>query len=344
MQTLTITRPDDFHLHLRDGGEMASVVGDSAVRFSRAIIMPNLKLPVVTTDQALAYRERILASLPRDSSFQPLMTLYLTEQTAPAEIERAKKSGYVHAVKYYPAGATTNAGSGVVDIEMVYPVFDAMVEHDMPLLVHGEVTDDDVDIFDREQAFIDRVLSPLLERFNKLRIVFEHITTRQAVEFVKTGPENLAATITPHHLLLNRNALFTEGLRPHHYCLPVLKAEAHRQAVLEAATSGHHRFFLGTDSAPHARTDKESDCSCAGIYSAHFAIEIYAEIFEAADSLARLEAFSSQFGADFYGLPHNHETITLEKRPWAIPETVPFGRNELVPFRAGEECQWKLKQ
>ncbi|HLA43454.1 MAG TPA: dihydroorotase, partial [Aggregatilineales bacterium] len=301
MKTLTITRPDDMHLHLRDGAEMKHILQDSARQFARAIVMPNLKPPVVTTTQALEYRDRILQSLPAGSDFQPLMTLYLTEKTSPAEIIQAKQSGQVYAVKYYPAGATTQSESGVIKVENVYPVLEAMEEQQLPLLLHGEVTDPDIDIFDRETVFIERVLVPLMQRFRKLRFVLEHITTKQAAEFVKHGPVNLAATITPQHLLLNRNALFAGGLRPHHYCVPVLKAEEHRQAVVAAAISGHPRFFLGTDSAPHAKHNKESACGCAGIYSAHNAIELYAEVFEAGGRLEKLEAFASHNGADFYG-------------------------------------------
>ena len=343
MKTLTITRPDDMHLHLRDGAEMQHVLQDSARQFARAIVMPNLKPPVVTTEQALAYRDRILTALPPDSDFQPLMTLYLTEKTSPAEIKTAKFSGQVYAVKYYPVGATTNSESGVINMGNVYPVLEAMEEHGLPLLLHGEVTDPDVDVFDREAVFIERVLLPLMKRFKKLRIVLEHITTMQAAQFVMNGPENLAATITPQHLLLNRNALFADGLRPHHYCMPVLKAEEHRLAIVAVATSGNPRIFLGTDSAPHAKHDKESACGCAGIYSAHTAIELYAEVFEFAGLLGNLEAFSSLNGADYYGLSRNKEKITLEKTDWDVPMTLPFGKNEIVPFRAGEKCHWKLK-
>jgi dihydroorotase len=343
MQTLTLARPDDMHLHLRDGVEMKHVLQDSARQFARAIVMPNLKPPVVTTTQALAYRNRILKNLPTGSDFQPLMTLYLTEKTSPAEIIQAKQSGHVYAVKYYPAGATTNSESGVIKMENVYPVLEAMEEQQLPLLLHGEVTDPDVDIFDREAVFIDRILAPLIKRFKNLRIVLEHITTKQAAEFVKNGPVNLAATITPQHLLLNRNALFAGGLRPHHYCMPVVKAEEHRLAIVAAAISGHPRFFLGTDSAPHAKHDKESACGCAGIYSAHNAIELYAEVFDAAGCLEKLEAFASHNGADFYGLPGNQSTITLEKKDWTVPLTLPFGDDKVVPFRAGESCRWKLK-
>ncbi len=344
MQTLKIIRPDDFHLHLRDGAEMESVVMDSARQFARAIIMPNLRPPIVTTAQAMDYRERILACLPEDKPFQPLMTLYLTDRTTPEEIDCARQCGHIYGVKYYPAGATTNSENGVTAIENVYPVLEKMVELDMPLLIHGEVTDNDVDMFDREHVFIERVLSSVLEQFKKLRIVFEHITTIQAVEFVKNGPDSLAATITPQHLLLNRDALYSNGdINPHHYCLPVLKAEEHRQAVLKAAISGHPRFFLGTDSAPHAKTRKESDCGCAGIYSAHGAIEHYASIFDAAGCLDRLEPFACHYGADFYGLPHNETTITLEKKEWTIPVTLPFAAEQIVPFRAGEKCTWKIQ-
>jgi dihydroorotase len=343
MKTLTITRPDDMHLHLRDGAEMQHVLQDSARRFARAIIMPNLKPPVVTTGQALAYRDRILKALPPGSDFQPLMTLYLTEKTKPAEIKTARLSGHVYAVKYYPAGATTHSESGVIKMENVYPVLEAMEEHDLPLLLHGEVTDPEVDVFDREAVFIERILVPVMQRFKKLRIVLEHITTRDAAQFVMNGPENLAATITPQHLLLNRNALFAGGLRPHHYCLPILKAEEHRLAIVAAATSGNPRIFLGTDSAPHAKHDKESACGCAGIYSAHNAIELYAEVFEAAGLLENLEAFASANGADFYGLPLNRDKITLEKKTWTVPQELPFGDKTVVPFRAGEQCRWKLK-
>ena len=314
MNTLTLIRPDDFHLHLRDGAALRSVLRDSARCFARAIVMPNLKPPVATTADALAYRERILSSLPPGSDFRPLMTLYLTERTTPDEIKRARDSGQVYAVKYYPAGATTHSESGVRRMENVYPVLEAMEAQRMPLLVHGEVTDPDVDIFDRERIFIDRVLTPLLNRFKKLRVVFEHITTQEAAEFVKGGPDTLAATITPQHLLLNRNALFAGGLRPHHYCLPVLKAERHRRAIVAVATGGHPRFFLGTDSAPHAQQDKECGCSSAGIYSAHNAIELYTSAFEAAGCIERLENFASRFGAEFYGLTVNSGTITLEKK------------------------------
>lgn len=348
MKTLTLTRPDDMHLHLRDGAQMRDVLADTTRQFARAIIMPNLESPVVSTGQALKYRKRIIESLPEHiqgkGDFKPLMTLYLTETTSAEEIRQAKQSGLIHAVKYYPAGATTNSESGVTALDNVYPVLEAMAKQNLPLLVHGEVASSDVDIFDREAIFIERALCPLMENIPELRIVFEHITTKDAVDFVNEGPDGLVATITPQHLLLNRNALFTGGIRPHHYCMPVLKAEAHRCAVVDAAISGNPKFFLGTDSAPHAREAKESACGCAGIYSAHNAIELYAEVFEKSACLDKLEAFASHHGADFYGLPRNEGTITLEKKSWQIPETLAFGESEIIPFRAGEHCQWKMKQ
>jgi dihydroorotase len=340
---ITLTRPDDWHLHLRDGPALASIAGHSAERFGRAIIMPNLKPPITTTAQVLAYRERILAALPKGARFEPLMTLYLTDHTPPEEIRRAKRSGQVHAVKLYPAGATTYSDQGVTDMRHVFRTLGAMEEEQVPLLVHGEVTDPEVDVFDRERVFIERTLAPLLERFSGLRVVFEHITTQEAAEFVMGGPERLAATITAHHLLLNRNALFQGGIRPHYYCLPVLKREVHRQALLRAAASGSPKFFLGTDSAPHARTAKENARGCAGIYTAHAGIELYAEIFEEAGALDRLEGFASQFGADFYGLPRNSGTVTLRKETWRVPERFMLGVDELIPFRGGEECRWKLE-
>ena len=346
MEKLTLTRPDDMHLHLREGAEMRDVLADSARQFNRAIVMPNLKSPVVTTVQALEYRRIIIENLPEDikdkGGFEPLMTLYLTEKMSVEEISQAKQSGHIYAVKYYPAGATTNSESGVTTMENMYPVLEVMAEHNLPLLVHGEVTNLEIDIFDREKIFIERVLSPLMETIPELRIVFEHITTKDAVDFVREGSGRLAATITPQHLLLNRNALFVGGMRPHNYCLPVLKAEEHRRAVVEAAISGNPKFFLGTDSAPHAKQYKESACGCAGIYSAHNAMELYTEIFEKADCLDSLEGFASHYGADFYGLPRNKSSITLEKKTWQIPETLPFGDSEIIPFRAGEHCQWKM--
>ncbi|MBU0592900.1 MAG: dihydroorotase [Gammaproteobacteria bacterium] len=342
MDTLTLTRPDDWHLHLRDGVHMQAVVTDTARRFARAIIMPNLRPPIITTDLALAYRQRILDALPAGSDFQPLMTLYLTDNTAPEEIARAKVSGMVHGVKLYPAGATTNSDSGVTDIHKCHAALEAMQEHDLPLLVHGEDTHPLVDVFDREQVFIGKVLVPLLDRYPRLRVVFEHITTRQAVEFVKAAPANVAATITVHHLLYSRNAMFAGGMRPHMYCLPVLKREEHRWALNSAATSGNPKFFLGTDSAPHSRHAKESACGCAGIYTAHAALELYAEVFDAAGALNRLEGFACFHGPDFYRLPRNSGKITLTRESWEVPAELPFGGETLTPLRAGEMVGWKL--
>ncbi len=342
MDTLTLTRPDDWHLHLRDGADMQAVLPDTARRFGRAIIMPNLRPPVTTTELALAYRQRILAALPAGSDFEPLMTLYLTDNTAPEEIARARASGVVHGVKLYPAGATTNSDSGVTDIAKCHAALEAMQEHDLPLLVHGEDTHPLVDVFDREQVFIGKVLVPLLDRYPRLRVVFEHITTRQAVEFVKAAPPTVAATITAHHLLYSRNAMFAGGMRPHMFCLPVLKREEHRWALVGAATSGNPKFFLGTDSAPHARHAKESACGCAGIYTAHAALELYAEVFEAAKALDRLEAFASFYGADFYRLPRNGGNVTLFRKSWEAPAELPFGSGTLVPLRAGEKIGWSL--
>ncbi|WP_414041652.1 dihydroorotase [Acidithiobacillus sp. M4-SHS-6] len=343
MQDLTLIRPDDWHLHLRDGVTMASVLHDSARRFARAIVMPNLKPPVTTVDQADAYRDRILAVLEKDAAFQPLMTLYLTDNTTASEIEKAKNSGFVHALKYYPAGATTHSENGVTDLKRVYKVLKAMEKHDLPLLLHGEVTDPDVDVFDREAVFIERHLQPLIRDFPGLRMVLEHITTRTAAQFVAEAGPHIAATITVHHLLLNRNALFVGGIRPHHYCLPILKRESHRQALVQAATSGNPRYFLGTDSAPHPRQDKESACGCAGIYTAHAAIELYAEVFETAGALDRLEAFASFHGPDFYRLPRNQDTITLEKHPWTVPESHACGMDVLIPLRAGQVMHWRVR-
>ena len=340
--TLTLTRPDDWHLHVRDGDVLQNVVPHTARCFARAIIMPNLKPPVTTVQQALAYRDRILASLPKGSSFNPLMTLYLTDNTHPTEIRTAVESPHVHAVKYYPAGATTNADSGVTDISHTYAVLEVMEELGLPLLIHGEVTDPAVDVFDREAVFIETVLIPLVQRYPKLRVVLEHITTQQAVAFIQATQDNIAATITAHHLLMNRNAMFQGGIRPHHYCLPVLKRELHRQALVKAATSGNPKFFLGTDSAPHAQSAKESACGCAGMYTAYAAMELYAEAFEQAGALDKLEGFSSFFGADFYGLPRNKDTITLSKQEWTIPQTLVFADETLIPLRAGESVSWKL--
>ncbi len=340
--TLALIRPDDWHLHLRDGDALRAVLPDTARRFARAIVMPNLAPPVRTLDDARAYRERILRALPDGAAFEPLMTLYLTEATSAADINAAKASGIVHAVKYYPAGATTNSQSGVTDLGRCDAVFDAMQEAGLPLLLHGEVTDPAVDIFDREAVFIERHGRALVERFPGLRIVLEHLTTRDGVEFVLAAREGVAATLTPQHLLMSRNALFAGGLRPHAYCLPVLKRELHREALVAAATSGNPRFFLGTDSAPHARHAKESDCGCAGLYSAHAAIELYAEVFDAAGALDRLEAFASFHGPDFYRLPRNTDSIQLRREPVAIPHELPFGDTTLVPMRAGGSVAWRL--
>jgi dihydroorotase len=342
MTSISITRPDDWHLHLRDGPHLAAVLPHTARRFGRAIVMPNLRPPVTTTAAALEYRDRIRRALPPGSGFEPLMTLYLTDNSAPAEVAAARASGAVFAVKYYPAGATTNSDSGVTDIARCSRVLEAMERAAMPLLVHGEVTDPAVDIFDREQVFIERVLAPLVKRFAGLKVVMEHVTTREAVEFVNEAPATVGATITAHHLLLNRNALFQGGMRPHLYCLPVVKREMHRNALVAAATSGNPKFFLGTDSAPHARHTKEAACGCAGIYTAHAGIELYAEAFAAVNALGRLEAFASHHGADFYGLPRNTGSVTLEKRAWNVAETFPLGGEALVPFRAGESVEWTI--
>ena len=344
MERLTITKPDDWHLHLRDGAALRAVLPDTAKRFARAVVMPNLKPPVVSLELALAYRERIRAALPAGARFEPLMTLYLTDNTAPEEIIRARASRAVHAVKYYPAGATTNSDSGVTDIRKCFAVLETMAELQMPLLVHGEVTDPQVDVFDREKVFVERTLIPLVQQFRRLKIVVEHITTANAVKFVLSAPDSVAATITAHHLLLNRNALFQGGIRPHHYCLPVLKREDHRLALVKAATSGNPKFFLGTDSAPHARHTKENDCGCAGIYTAYAGIELYAEAFETAGALDKLEGFASFFGADFYGLPRNAERVTLVQRDLAVPDELPYGADALVPLRAGGSVRWTLDQ
>ncbi|GEM_PF-25987 len=342
MQQITLTRPDDWHLHLRDDSLMQSVLPDTMRQFGRAIVMPNLRPPVTTTSQAQAYRTRILAVLSPSSRFRPLMTLYLTDNTTAQEIQRAKSSGVVHAVKLYPAGATTNSDAGVTDIRKAYPALEEMQRLGMPLLVHGEVTDPAVDIFDREAVFIERVMQPLLHDLPQLRVVFEHITTKDAVQFVTDAPGNIAATITAHHLLYNRNALLAGGIRPHYYCLPVLKRETHREALGKAATSGNPKFFLGTDSAPHAQHTKETACGCAGCYTAHAAIELYAEAFEQWNALDRLEGFASFYGADFYRLPRNTGKITLRKESWQAPDSLAFGEHRLVPLRAGEAITWKL--
>jgi dihydroorotase len=340
--TLTITRPDDWHLHLRDGELMRSVVGATARVFGRAIVMPNLQPPVTTVAAAAAYRERIAAALPKGSRFAPLLTLYLTDSTTPDEIALARRSGFIAGAKYYPAGATTHSESGVTDVSRAYPALQAMERQELPLLVHGEVTDADVDIFDRERVFVERTLSRIARDFPGLRIVLEHVTTREGVDFVTATPANVAATITPQHLLWSRNALLAGGLRPHLYCLPVLKREPHRRALLQAATSGDPKFFLGTDSAPHAKAAKETACGCAGCYSAHAALELYAEAFEAEGALHRLEAFASFHGADFYRLPRNGDTVTLRREAWTVPAEYAFGGQSLVPLRAGEAIHWRL--
>lgn len=342
ISSLSLLQPDDFHLHLRDGAQLAAVLPDSARQFSRALVMPNLKPPVTSTVQALAYRARICAALPPNSRFQPLMTLYLTEQTPAGEITRAQQSGQVLAVKLYPAGATTNSASGVSTLRHCYPVLEAMQKLGMVLSVHGEVVDADVDVFDREAVFIDRHLIPLRRDFPELKVVFEHITTRHAADYVREGAGPIAATLTAQHLLYNRNALFVGGLRPHYYCLPVLKREVHRAALLAAATSGNPRFFLGTDSAPHAQGDKESECGCAGCYTALHALELYASAFEQAGALPALEAFASFYGADFYGLPRNQQRITLHRDGLAVPEFLSYGAQKLVPLGAGTQLAWRF--
>lgn len=342
MNTLELRQPDDWHVHLRDGAALGAVAGFTALRFGRAIVMPNLKPPIATVSSARAYRERIMAALPSSTRFEPLLTLYLTDDTAPDEIDRARACGFIHGVKLYPAGATTHSDAGVSDIAKVHGVLARMEKIGMPLLVHGETPHPEVDVFDRETHFIDSVLQPLLERFAGLRVVFEHITTARAVEFVATARAGVAATVTPQHLLHNRNAIFSGGIRPHYYCLPILKRERDRLALLGAATSGNPRFFLGTDSAPHARASKESACGCAGMFTAHAAIELYAEAFEAAGRLDRLEAFAAHFGADFYGLPRNERTITLVKESWVPPPVYDFGDGDLVPYRGGEPIAWRL--
>ncbi len=340
--TLSLARPDDWHVHLRDGPALAAVAGATARAFGRAIVMPNLMPPVTTTDAARAYRDRILAALPSGSGFQPLMTLYLTDRTDAAEIARAKASGFIHAVKYYPAGATTHSEAGVTALARTFPALAAMEKHGVVLSVHGEVTDPDVDVFDRERVFIERHLSAIVRDFPQLRIVLEHVTTKDAADFVGAAREGVAATITPQHLLYSRNALLAGGLRPHLYCMPVLKRESHRQALVAAATSGSPKFFLGTDSAPHAKHRKESSCCGAGCYTAHAALELYAEAFEDAGALDRLEAFASFFGADFYRLPRNGGRVTLSREAWTVPEAYPFADGLLVPLRAGETLRWRM--
>ncbi|MEM6717037.1 MAG: dihydroorotase [Cyanobacteria bacterium P01_C01_bin.147] len=341
MQELTIARPDDWHLHLRDGAALKAVLPHTTRQFARAIVMPNLKPPVRSVAEAAAYRDRILAAIPAGSPFEPLMTLYLTDNTSPEEIIAARATSFIKAVKYYPAGATTNSDSGVTDIRKCDRVFEAMQQVDLPLLLHGEVTHAGVDMFDREKVFIEQYLVPLKQQFPQLRVVLEHVTTTEAVDFVK-ATDKVAATITPQHLLFSRNILFQGGLRPHFYCLPILKRERHREALLTAATSGHPKFFLGTDSAPHTRDAKESACGCAGCFSALHAIELYAEAFESVGALDQLEGFASFHGPDFYQLPRNTAKITLTKTPWRIPDELPFGESGFVPLRAGEEMTWKM--
>lgn len=343
--TITITRPDDWHLHLRDDAVMASVLPHTARQFARAIVMPNLKPPVTTTAQAIAYRDRILRVLPAGMTFEPLMTLYLTNNTSPDEIRRAKDSGLVHAVKLYPAGATTNSHDGVTDIRLCYPALEAMQQGGLPLCLHGEVTDPTVDVFDREAVFIERVLQPLRSDFPELKIVLEHITTRQAADYVRTASGangTIAATITPQHLLFNRNEMFKGGIRPHYYCLPILKRETHRQALVQAAISGNPRFFLGTDSAPHAKGAKESACGCAGCFTALHAMELYAQVFDQANALDKLENFASVFGPTFYQLPVNKDKLTLQRSSWAVPAELPMADTTIVPLNAGETLQWKV--
>ncbi|RQO34285.1 dihydroorotase [Herminiimonas sp. KBW02] len=340
--SITITRPDDWHLHLRDGATIASVLPDTARQFARAIVMPNLKPPVTTTAQAIAYRDRILAALPAGMQFEPLMVLYLTDNTPPEEIQRAKESGVVHAVKLYPAGATTNSDAGVSDLAKCYKTLEMMQKVGMPFLVHGEVTDPAIDIFDREAVFIDRVMKPLRRDMPELKVVFEHITTKDAAQYVAEADAHVGATITAHHLLYNRNELFKGGIRPHYYCLPVLKRELHRQALVAAAISGSKKFFLGTDSAPHAKGLKEHACGCAGCYTALHAMELYTQAFDQADALDKLEQFASFNGPDFYNLPRNTGTITLQREEWQIPAEVPLGNTTLVPLNGGETIGWKF--
>ncbi|HEY2145156.1 MAG TPA: dihydroorotase [Steroidobacteraceae bacterium] len=342
MSTLRIQRPDDWHIHLRDGAALNAVVGFTARRFGRAIVMPNLLPAITTAEMARAYRQRILSALPANSRFEPLLTLYLTNTTSAAEIDRARAAGFVHGVKLYPAGATTHSDAGVTDVKNVYPLLAHMEKVGMRLLVHGESPQAEVDVFDRETHFIDTVLAPLVERFPALQVVFEHITTSHAVEFVSGSRAGIAATITPQHLLHNRNAIFLGGIRPHYYCVPILKRERDRRALLEAATSGNQRFFLGSDSAPHARSSKENACGCAGMFTAHAAIELYAEAFDSVGRLDRLQAFASHFGADFYGLPRHSDTITLINEPWVPPAAYDFGDGTLIPYRAGEPIAWRL--
>jgi dihydroorotase len=343
MESITLIKPDDWHLHVRDGDVLHNIIPHTAERFARAIIMPNLKPPVTTTAQAIEYQQRISAAVPKGNNFTPLMVLYLTDNMQAEEIATAKQSGIVYAVKYYPAGATTNSDAGVTDFSKTYPVLEAMQKHNIPLLLHGEVTSSDIDIFDREAIFIETILEPLLKDFPELKVVLEHITTSQAVDFVKSAPKNIAATITPQHLLFNRNDIFVGGIRPHYYCLPILKREQHRQALVTAATSGNPKFFLGTDSAPHSQSAKESSCGCAGMYSSHAAIELYAEVFDDNNAIEKLEGFASLFGPAFYQLAPNTEKITLLKEENKIEAFYPFSTGKLIPLKAGETIQWTLK-
>jgi len=343
MNKLTITRPDDWHLHLRDGAALKAVLPDTARQFARAIVMPNLRPPVTTTELALAYRTRILEALPASMKFEPLMTLYLTDNTTAEEVIKAKASGLVHGVKLYPAGATTNSDSGVTSLDKCAKALQAMEKVGLPLLAHAEVTDSDIDVFDRELVFIERHMIPLLKKYPGLKVVFEHITTKDAADFVALAPANVAATITAHHLLMNRNDMFKGGIQPHHYCLPVLKRESHRVALVKAATAGSAKFFLGTDSAPHAKHTKEAACGCAGMYTAHTAMELYAEAFESVNALDKLEGFASFYGADFYGLPRNTEQVTLVKESWKVPGSLPYDGDVLVPLRADQMVHWKFE-
>lgn len=343
MEKLSLIQPDDWHLHLRDGDYLATTVAASARYFARAIIMPNLKPPVTSVKAAEEYQQRIINALPKDKKFQPLMTLYLTDQTDAKLIQAAKSSGFIYACKLYPAGATTHSQHGVTDFSAIYPALEAMQKYDIPLLIHGEVTNSNVDIFDREKYFLAETLAGLIKKFPELRIVLEHITTKEAVDFVLSAPKTLAATITAHHLLLNRNDIFVGGIHPHYYCLPILKRQQHQEALIAAATSGNSKFFLGTDSAPHPQNQKESACGCAGIYTAHAALEFYAEVFEQANALEKLEAFSSIHGPNFYRLPVNQAKITLIKKSWQVPSTISFGNEQLIPLRAGENVRWMVE-
>ena len=343
MNEITITRPDDWHVHLRDGDALVQTCADMARYFGRIIVMPNLTPPVTTVAEAAAYRKRILAAMDGlERQFDPLMTLYLTDRTDAAEIQIAAASDFVHAVKLYPAGATTNSDAGVTELEGLFPVLAAMENNDLPLLIHGEVTDREIDIFDREKVFIERHLAPIAERFQGLRIVLEHITTRDAVDFVREAGGNVAATITAHHLMFNRNDMLVGGIRPHYYCLPILKRNVHQNELMEAATSGNPKFFLGTDSAPHATGSKETDCGCAGVYTGHAALEFYTEVFESLGALDKLEGFASHFGPDFYRLPRNKDTITLRREAWTVPEQLPLGNDSLTPLAASESLQWRV--